>query len=108
MEDYLPIIRKILVIGIWIYVGIQMCPAAQARDRNPLWWYFVGLFAFYIPFAIIGFVPPALMLILMKNGVPIPTRLFDGVGVAVFFLGFAAGLHCLQRAKLAASKPRSV
>lgn len=85
-----------------------MCPAARSRDRNLIGWYFIGLFAFYIPFAIIGFVPPVLMLILMKNGMEIPSRVFDGVGSAAFFLGVAVGLNCLHRAKLAAAKPRGV
>ena len=105
METYIPVIRKILVIGIWIYVGIQMCPAAQSRDRNPILWYFVGLFAFYIPFAIIGFVPPVLMLILMKNGTEIASSVFNGVGITAFCLGVSVGFACLHRAKTVAAAP---
>lgn len=108
VEAYFPLIQKLLVIGIWIYVGIQMCPAAQSRDRSPIGWYFIGLFAFYIPFAIIGFVPPALMLILMKYGMEITSRVFEGVGIAAFFSGVAVGFNCLHRAKLAAARPHSI
>lgn len=105
MESYFPIIRRILVIAIWIYVGIQMCPAAKSRGRNPAAWYFVGLFAFYIPFAIIAFLPPVLMLLLMKRGVDIPSSLFNGGGIAAFCLGVSVGLNCLHRAKLRAAAP---
>ena len=85
METLIPIIRKVLVIGIWVYVGFQMLPAARATDRNGLLWYFIGLFSFYIPFAIIGFAPPVLMLIAMKNGVEIPSTVFNYVGICLLY-----------------------
>ena len=78
-------------MGIWVYVGFQMLPAARSTRRNGLVWYFIGLFSFYIPFAIIGFAPPVLMLIAMKNGTEIPTSVFDYTGIACFCLGIAAG-----------------
>ena len=92
-----------LVIGVWIYIGVQMVPAANSRDRNPVLWYIIGLFAFYAPFAIIGFAPPVLMLIAMKNGIYIPSTIFDTIGISVFFLGVSVGFVCLNRAKAAAS-----
>ena len=105
METLIPIIRKVLVIAIWVYVGFQMLPAARATDRNGLLWYFIGLFSFYIPFAIIGFAPPVLMLIAMKNGVEIPSTVFNYVGIGCFCLGVSVGFACLHRAKRAASTP---
>ncbi|TWU50674.1 hypothetical protein Poly51_39670 [Rubripirellula tenax] len=105
MDTFIPVIRKILVIGIWIYVGYQMLPAARSTDRNGFLWYFIGLFSFYIPFALIGFVPPVLMLIAMKNGVAIPSAVFNTVGVGAFSLGVTAGFACLHRARSAALAP---
>ena len=108
METYFPLIRKTFVIGLWIYVGIQMCPAAQSRERNPVLWYFIGLLAFYIPFAIIGFAPPVTMLILMKNGTEIATSVFHTVGIFAFTVGVGVGLASLHRMKnLASAPPRS-
>ena len=105
METYIPVIRKIFVIGIWIYVGVQMLPAARSHNRNPVLWYIIGLFAFYIPFALIGFVPPVLMLIAMKNGTEIASSVFNGVGITVFCLGISVGFACLHRAKAVAAAP---
>lgn len=106
METLIPIVRKILVIGIWVYVGYQMLPAARSTDRNGFLWYCIGLFSFYIPFAIVGFAPPVLMLIAIKNGIEIPHAVFDFVGVGCFCLGVSAGFACLHRAKRAAATSR--
>lgn len=102
METFLPLIRKLLVLGVWVYVGYQMLPAARSTDRNGFIWYFVGLFAFYIPFLLIAFMPPVLMLIAMTNGMEIPSSFFNAVGIVAFFLGVSAGFACLNRAKTAA------
>ena len=105
MELEFYMIRKIFVIGIWIYVGIQMVPAAQSQNRNPVLWYFIGLFGFYIPFAIVGFLPPVVMLILMKNGIDIASGVFQGVGTIAFGLGVSVGFAGLHFAKTNAEAP---
>ena len=96
VESWVPLVRKILVICIWIYVGYRMLPAAESGNRNRLLWYFIGLFAFYVPFTIIGFGPPVLMLIAMKNGLTIPSSVFDLVGGTMFFVGVSAGIAALH------------
>lgn len=106
VENWVHVIRKMLVIGIWIYVGYRMLPAAQSGNRNRLLWYFIGLFSFYIPFAIIGFGPPVLMLIAMKNGLTIPSSVFDSVGVTVFFVGVSVGIASLHWSCRFAARPR--
>ena len=102
METLFPVFRKILVLGIWIYVGYQMLPAARSTNRNGFLWYVIGLLSFYIPFSLIGFIPAMLILIAMKNGFDIPSWVFDTVGVVAFFGAVFMGLACLQRAKMAA------
>ncbi len=85
-----------------------MCPATQSRDRNPFLWYFIGLISFYIPFAVVGFVPPVLILMLMKRGMEIPASFFDLLGVASFLLAVILGLAYLDHVKaFVLSAPRS-
>ena len=106
METWIPVARKILVIGIWIYVGYQMLPAASSTKRNGCLWYFIGLFSFYIPFAVIGFMPPVVMLLLMKRGVQIPRGVFDGIAGTMFILAVSAGVACLHWARRLAARAR--
>ncbi|MDX1930026.1 MAG: hypothetical protein SFV81_26095 [Pirellulaceae bacterium] len=107
MEDYLPVIRKLVVIGIWIYVGIQMVPAARMGERNAFLWYFLGLFAFYIPFLIIAFLPLVLMLMAQVNGIE-TSGIYHWVGFVAFCLGLSVGDTCLRRVKAVAATPKSV
>ena len=102
MENYVPLIRKLVVVGIWIYVGIQMVPAARAGERNALLWFFIGLFAFYIPFSIIAFSPLVLMLIAQVNGIE-TSRVYHLVGFVAFCLGLSVGDACLRRVKAKAA-----
>jgi len=107
MESYLPVIRKLVVIGIWIYVGIQMVPAARSGERNAFLWYFLGLLAFYIPFLMIAFLPLVLMLMAQVNGID-TSGIYPWVGFVAFCLGLSVGDACLRRVKAVAAKPKGV
>ncbi len=102
METYIPLIRKLVVIAIWVYVGMEMIPAARKGDRSALVWYFFGLFAFYIPFSIIAILPQLLMLIAMAKGFDL-SGVFDTVGFMAFCAGLYVGFACLQRVKAMAT-----
>ena len=104
METWVPIARKLVVISIWLYVGYQMIPAARAAGRNPVRWYCVGLLAFYIPLAAIGFGVPALMLIAINSGVGVFAEHFDRFGTAFFAFGAVFGFASLGRARRLASQ----
>lgn len=106
MEEYVGFLRKCVVVGIWIYVAVQIWPAAESRDRSPVLWFFIGLFAFYIPFAVVGFLPPILLLILqVRAEVLISDSLFNAVGVGSFVAGVTLGLACLRYARDCAARP---
>jgi hypothetical protein len=107
MEEYFGVLRKCMVIGIWIYVAIQMWPAAESRDRSPFLWFLIGLFAFYIPFAMVGFLPPVLLLMLqVRTGMTISDSVFSAVGVGAFVAGVTLGIACLRYARNHAAAPR--
>lgn len=106
MEEYIGLLRKCVVIGIWIYVAMQMWPAAESRDRSPFLWFVIGLFAFYIPFALVGFFLPALLLILqVRMEIPMSNKLFDAFGVVSFVAGVTLGLASLNHARARAAAP---
>jgi len=44
------ILKKLVVIAIWIWVGYLFIPAAKAKNRSRILWYFAGLASFYLPF----------------------------------------------------------
>ncbi len=107
MEEYVGVLRKCIVIGVWIYVAIQMWPAAESRDRNPFLWFLIGLFAFYVPFTVVGFLPPILLLIFqVRTGIPISDSLFGTIGMVAFIAGVTSGFACLRYARDRAAAPR--
>ncbi len=106
MEEYLPVLRKLIVIGIWIYIGMQMVPAARDGERNAFVWFFIGLIAFYVPFFAVAIIPPTLMLMAMAQGFDVGSY-YNAVGFIAFAAGISVGLGCLEKARKKAAVPAS-
>ncbi len=102
------------------YCGDDICIAGAATDGEPkpmprfLKPAYVGgdsvtahmiQFLSVFPFAIIGFVPSVLMLILLKNGTAIAASVFNGIGITALCLGGSVGIACLHRDKTFAAAP---
>jgi hypothetical protein len=90
------IVKKLLVIAVWVTIGFAFIPLAKERGRSWLLWFVLGLAAFYIPFLSLQFIPLIVTLLVVKGSENAASTMGMVVMIALP-IGLSAGIYCARK-----------
>lgn len=96
MNELFPIIRKLIVIGLWVYVGYVIVPSAKISGRSPFLWYFAGVASLFLPIVLIYAIGSAIVLP-ARHSLDLSPEVVGVLLMCFWALGGFAGFTCLSR-----------
>ncbi len=99
MIELLPVIKRLIVLGLWVYIGFVIVPAANRSGRSGVLWYFAGLASFYLPLVLI-YAGGAAIVLPARHRFELSGDAVRIAMMAVWALAGFAAFICLHRLRL--------